>query len=224
MNKDEKKTAYDKVVAFFGSKDIKVEVKEIENKAAKLVEFAKDKESGTLEKFEELTLSGGGLVMIEPAVEMGAAIAAQTGEGEWVPAPPSEYELEDGRVVVVVEDGVVDSVIEVSTEDAPAEPTVDEEMGEENKAKRIIESIVKEQVFSLQEVINKQAEEIKFLMDSLEAKTAQETELKEEFTAVKTFVADSLKELYSEPVKEPVVKSNNPLKKEAKRNIFSQSK
>ena len=228
MNTEEKKDAMSKVKAFFSSKNVEVDITEApENRAAKLVVFVKDKdnEDTKVEKFEELTLLDGSMVMIEPEVEAKAAIAAQTPEGEWVPAPAGAYELEDGRIVTVVEDGLIDSVTEVAA-DGEVKEVVEEEMND-NSPKRVIESIVKEKIFAkqdeftaLQETVEAQTKEIKFLLESLEAKTKSEADLKDEFTKTQEFLQENLEKLYTEPVAEPVKKNNNPLKGETKTNMF----
>lgn len=221
MNKEEKKEGFAKVVDFFSKLGTKVEVTEVvENRAAKLVAFAKDKENeeSKLDKFEELNLLAGGLVMIEPEVEAGAAIAAQTEEGEWVPAPAGAYELEDGRIVNVVEDGLVDSVTEQSADGEVEEPVVEEEM-ESNSPKRVIESIVKEKIFAKQDEFEALQKENKFLIEANEEKTESFKALETKFEELMQFAKERFEELYSEPVKEPAVKTKNPFKTETK-NIF----
>ena len=221
MNKEDKRTAFAKIQDFFSGLNVNVKIEEEVNRSERLVAFAKDKETNLVEKFEEVNLLGGGMVMIEPAVEAGAYIAAQTPEGEWIPAPPANYELEDGRIVIVVAEGVVDAVEEVAAEGEA--PVVEEEMGETSNAKRVIESIVKEQIFALEERLNKQDQTIKFLTESLENRVVAETELKGEFTKVIEFTKENFEKLYSEPIKEPVVKTKNPLRREEK-NIFLKQK
>lgn len=72
-------------------------------------------------KFETLMLADGETeVVIEPEVEVGAAIVINSLEGEPIPAKPGEYELADGRIIVVVDDGIIAEVIE-------AEQVTDEE-------------------------------------------------------------------------------------------------
>ena len=130
---------------------------------AALIEFAKDRE-GNREKFEDVSLLDGTVIMVEPALEVGAAVVAMDEEIP-VPLPVGEYELNDGRILVVVEAGIIDAINEATTE----EEVIEEELGEEVKteptdkereARRVIESIVTEKVFALEEKFKKQIEDL----------------------------------------------------------------
>ena len=134
MNKE--KSMLDKAKEFFAKtpelKDLEIVEKKAESK----------------EKFEDVTLADGIVVSVEPALEAGAMITTDV-EGVMIKAPVGEHPLEDGRVIVVVEEGIIAEVKEVETE--VVEEAVDEEMGTEQavtpQAKKVIESIVKEHVF-----------------------------------------------------------------------------
>ena len=130
---------------------------------AALIEFAKDRE-GNREKFEDVSLLDGTVIMVEPALEVGAAVVAMDEEIP-VPLPVGEYELNDGRILVVVEAGIIDAINEATTE----EEVIEEELGEEVKteptdkereARRVIESIVTEKIFALEEKFKKQIEDL----------------------------------------------------------------
>ena len=130
---------------------------------AALIEFAKDRE-GNREKFEDVSLLDGTVIMVEPALEVGAAVVAMDEEVP-VPLPVGEYELNDGRILVVVEAGIIDAINEATTE----EEVIEEELGEEVKteptdkereARRVIESIVTEKIFALEEKFKKQIEDL----------------------------------------------------------------
>ena len=86
-------------------------------------------------------------VVIEPEVEVGAAIVINSLEGEPIPAKIGEYELADGRIIVVAEDGIIAEIKEVDVEEIEEEMANDEVSNPE-KVKRIIESIVSEKVFA----------------------------------------------------------------------------
>ena len=82
-----------------------------------------------------------------------------------VPLPVGEYELNDGRILVVVEAGIIAAINEATTE----EEVIEEELGEEVKteptdkereARRVIESIVTEKIFALEEKFKKQIEDL----------------------------------------------------------------
>ena len=116
------------------------------------------------EKFEDVSLLDGTVIMVEPALEVGAAVVAMDEEIP-VPLPVGEYELNDGRILVVVEAGIIDAINEATTE----EEVIEEELGEEVKteptdkereARRVIESIVTEKIFALEEKFKKQIEDL----------------------------------------------------------------
>ena len=99
--------------------------------------------------------------------------------------PVGEYELEDGKILVVVEEGIISEVKEVEEEEVEA-PEVPEEVPTEAKEemetaktapKKTVESVVKETFFS---EIEKLKEENEMLKAEL-AKTnkIEETELSE---------------------------------------------
>lgn len=220
MNKEKLNEARVAIKDFFKTKDVEVDI--VVKEESKLIKFANDREDeeNKLDKFEDLVLNGGGMVMIEPTVESGSAIAIQV-DDTWVPAPPSEYQLEDGRVITVVEDGIIDSVVEATGGEDEEAPVVDEEMESEKSVKRVIESIVKEKVFASQEGADELMKQVKFLLESVEKLTQEKAELEDKFSKLSDFSEDMLKKFYSEPAAEPVVKNKNPLKGEAKTSVFS---
>jgi len=110
--------------------------------------------------------------------------------------PVGEYELEDGRILVVVEEGIISEVKEVKEEEempeAPAEemPTEakDQEMSEPvSSPKKTIESIVKETFFSEMENLKKENEALKAELAKLskvDEVVEEKTELSEEPTPI----------------------------------------
>lgn len=187
-----KKTAetFDKLKAPFKV----VELSRVE----KLAAFKKGDEALKPEKFEDLLLEDGvTMIIIEPAVEVGAAAVMKTVDGEPVAAPKGEYILQDGRTVVIEPDGVVMEVREAATEEEDegleketpaAAPSADD------KVKRIIERIETEKIF----------EKIKEL-ETLCAFLKEENEtLKAEFVSTQQTNIDTFKKLLAEPSKDPV--------------------
>jgi hypothetical protein len=165
------------------------------------------------EKFEDVALLDGSVIMVEPAVEAGAA-AVVMNEDVPVPLPVGEYELEDGRIIVVEEAGVVAAVNEAATEEA-VEEGVEEELATEDtekkrEAKKVIESIVTEKVFS--ETVAKFEKQINDLTDALSVEKAEKVEFMKE-------VKELFAKLLEDPKEEPVVKKHAGFKKE-KKNYF----
>jgi hypothetical protein len=111
-----------------------------------------------VEKFEDLVLADGTVAQVEPEVIVGAAVVLVQDE-ELVPAPDGSWELADGRIITT-EGGVITEIEEIEDEPeeiAEAEEEVEEveeldksPLNEEQKkeAKKIIESIITEKVFS----------------------------------------------------------------------------
>ena len=87
-----------KVTDVVSEKEIVAAAKEIE----KEVKFDK-------EKFEDVTLLDGTMIMVEPAVEVGAAAVVMSDDIAQ-PLPVGEYELSDNRVIVVEEAGLIAAV------------------------------------------------------------------------------------------------------------------
>lgn len=184
-----------------------------------------DKFKEVKEKFETLVLQDGTTeVTIEPAVEVGAAIVIAAEDGTPVPAPAGEYILQDGRTIVVTEDGIIAEVKEAATEgDMPGMPEgeapeeMEEETPSEAKVKRLIESIVREKVFASEESFNALVKRvsdnektIKFLKGENETLVDKNKELLDtidtQFNQIKDLVG-------AEPVKDAAVKKENPLDK-----------
>jgi len=124
-----------------------------------------------------------------------------TEDEQRIPVPVGEYEMEDGMIMVVKEEGIIAEMKE--KEEAPAEEEApdeeeakkEEEMETEAKApvKKTVESIVKETFFSEMETLKKENEELKAKLETLskvenkevtenvtEETTEEKTELSEE--------------------------------------------
>lgn len=191
----------------FGTKVEKVVEDKEPTQLDKLIQFCQDKENKDLqpEKFETVLLVDGETeITVEPAVEVGAAVVLTAADGTPVAAPVGEYELQDGRVIVVAEEGLVAEVREMSPE--AEEPMANDQPQEQDKVKRIIERIESEKIF---EKISELEETVKFLKEENEALTAKFAESNE-------FTKDTFNKMVEltgkEPVAEPVKKEINPIK------------
>jgi len=163
------------------------------------------------EKFEELMLVDGTTkITVEPDLNVGSAIALYAADGTPIPAPIGEYELQDGKIIVVEQDGIIAAINEVAPEEdlgaapAPGSP--------EAKVKELIERI--ETVSKYAETVSgefkKQNEDLKGENKKLETRVLE----------LEKFVKETFETLLAEPVKEPVQKFNNPLGKSGSKNIF----
>lgn len=100
---------------------------EIIDKVKSLLQFKKDTETAIAEevKLEQLALDNGTMIEAD-AFEAGASVFVVSDEDR-VPMPVGEYALEDGRQLVVTEEGVIDSIGEAEAE-AEETAEVEEEM------------------------------------------------------------------------------------------------
>lgn len=139
-------------------------------------------------KLEVMKLSDGVSMLEAESFEAGQPVFILTEDEQRIALPVGEYELEDGRILVVVEEGVIAELKEVSEEEempeAPEQEVPTEaseiEASEESapQAKKIVESIVKESFFSEIEALKKENEELKAKL------SAQTTEVAEEVAPV----------------------------------------
>lgn len=140
-------------------------------------------------KLEVMKLTDGVSMLEAESFESGQPVFILTEDEQRIALPIGEYELEDGRVLVVIEEGVIAEIKEVKEEEEmpeapaqePAEVMPEEEVAastEAPQAKKIVESIVKESFFSEMEALKKENEELKAKL------SAQTTEVAEEVAPV----------------------------------------
>ena len=137
-------------------------------------------------KLETMKLSDGVSMLEAESFEAGQPVFILTEDEQRIPLPIGEYELEDMRVLVVIEEGVIAEVreaaepeVEVEVEAPEAEAEVEAAIEPEApQAKKVIESIVKESFFSEIEALKKENEELKAKL------SAQTTEVAEEVAPV----------------------------------------
>jgi len=143
-------------------------------------------------KLETMRLSDGVSMLEAEVFEAGQPVFILTEDEQRIALPIGDYELEDGRILVVVEEGVISEVKEVAEEqempeapemEVPTEATAEEEMSVEPQAKKIVESITKESFFSEIEALKKENEELKAQIALSKTEVAEEVapvELSEE--------------------------------------------
>ena len=135
-------------------------------------------------KLETMLLSDGVSTLEADVFEAGQPVFILTEDEQRIPLPVGEYELEDMRILVVIEEGVIAEVreaAEVEEEVVEEAPAVEEEVEattETATPKKTIESIVKESFFSEIEALKKENEELKAKL------SAQTTEVAEEVAPV----------------------------------------
>ena len=144
-------------------------------------------------KLETMRLSDGVSMLEAEVFEAGQPVFILTEDEQRIALPIGDYELEDGRILVVVEEGVIADVreasepeVEVEVEAPETEMPAEEEMAQESatpQAKKIIESVTKESFFSEIEALKKENEELKAQIALSKTEVAEEVapvELSEE--------------------------------------------
>lgn len=140
-------------------------------------------------KLETMKLDDNITIIEAESFESGMEVVVVTEDEQKIPLPVGSYNLEDGRVLVVAEEGIIAEVkekeeeapeVEVEVEvPATEEEPMEEEMSTEptQTIKKTIESVVKETFFAEMEALKKENEELKA---KLEAKVEVELSTEEE--------------------------------------------
>lgn len=144
-------------------------------------------------KLEQMKLSDGMTVIEADAFEPEMAVVIVTEDEQKIPLPVGEYELEDGRILVVAVEGIIAEIKE-KVEEAPEVEAPEAEMPEAeveveaqtevSNPKKTVESIIKETFFSEMEELKKENEELKAKLEMF-SKVEPTTEATTEETAEK---------------------------------------
>jgi hypothetical protein len=131
-------------------------------------------------KLEQMKLMDGVSILEAESFEAGSEVFIVTEDEQKIALPIGEYELEDGRLLIVIEEGVISEVKEkeMEVEEPEVEVEVETEKKEEMEtskptAKKTIESVVKETFFS-------EIEKLKEENETLKAELSKLKEVKEE--------------------------------------------
>jgi len=152
--------------------------------------------SDTKEIVEEIKLEQqkleNGTVLEADAFESGNGVFIVT-EDERVALPIGEYELEDGKILKVEEEGIISEISEVSNEE--------EEVKEEEELKEEDIYATKEELAEIKSMV----EEIKEMMKPKEEDLAEQEELmSQKMTELACQEDEALKEELSKPASEPL--------------------
>jgi len=135
---------------------------------------------------EQMKLADGVTVLEADSFESEMEIVIVTEDEQKIPVPVGEYEMEDGRILVVTTEGIISEMKEMETEvEAPEveeEVEVETEKKEEMETaktapKKTIESVVKETFFAEIEALKTENETLKAELAKINEVT--ETELNE---------------------------------------------
>jgi hypothetical protein len=146
-------------------------------------------------KLEQMKLVDGVTMIQSDMFEKDSAVSIMN-EDELIPLPMGEYELEDGRILIVVEEGIISEIKDKEEEEEVEEvaPPAVEEMETEVKpssaqaVKKTIKSVIEEQHFSEVEALKKEIEALKTENTELKAVTVEEVKEVVELEEVKPIV------------------------------------
>jgi hypothetical protein len=124
-------------------------------------------------KLETMKLIDGITIFEADAFETDKEVFIVTEDEQKIPVPIGEYELEDGRILVVEVEGIILEIKEVATEEEVApeveapEVEVEAEATTTPTAKKTIESVVKETFFAEIEQLKTENIELKAQLEKL---------------------------------------------------------
>ena len=136
-------------------------------------------------KLETMKLADGITIFEADTFETDKEVFIVTEDEQKIPVPIGEYELEDGRILVVEVEGIILEIKDAPTEEevAPEEevPAVEEEVEAEAtpSAKKTIESVVKETFFAEIEKLTQENIELKAKLENLSKVDEVTTEVTE---------------------------------------------
>lgn len=143
----------------------------------------------------EVSLKNGTLLVSEEFIK-GNAVFIKSEDGEMA-LPVGEYELEDGRTLFVVEEGIIDSISEAAAEEA------EEELSEESVTEETVETELEEEEekeemkYVTKEEFALAMDELKSMIEKMGYKDKEEEMSKEEVVETK----EELSAEVAEPIK-----------------------
>ena len=125
-------------------------------------------------KLEQMMLADGMTVIEADSFDPEMAVVIVTEDEQKIPLPVGEYELEDGRILVVAVEGIIAEVKEAPAqeEEAPMEqpeaevPVEAEAEVAVSNPKKTVESIIKETFFSEMEALKAENEDLKAKLET----------------------------------------------------------
>jgi hypothetical protein len=123
-------------------------------------------------KLEQMKLADGMTVLEADSFAPEMEVFVVTEDEQKIPVPVGEYEMEDGRILVVMTEGLISEIKEMEAEEEAPEVPVEEEVAAEVEApsvsatpKKTIESVTKESFFSEIEALRAEITELKALVE-----------------------------------------------------------
>ncbi len=180
-------------------------------------------------KLEMMKLADGMTMIEADSFESEMAVVIVTEDEQKIPLPVGEYELEDGRILVVAVEGVIAEIKEKEEETPEVEieveaPVAEEEVmaeAEVSTPKKTVESIIKETFFSEMEALKAENEELKAKLETF-SKVEPTTEVTTEETTEEVKVElEEVKPITFNPEKENKVEGFKFASKRAKTTMDS---
>ena len=157
----------------------------------------------TEEAFVDAKLVDGTIVRVEPALEIGASVAVIGEDGETVPAPDGEHELESGEVVRTEGGVIVEIMTPEPVEEEAGEDKEEEMAAEETEEKFDSEGFKADILSAVSELIESKIAEAQF------AKTEKVTDIEKAVG----LITDIVEKMAATPKEEPSKKVANPFNK-----------
>jgi hypothetical protein len=183
-------------------------------------------------KLEMMKLADGMTMIEADSFDPEMAVVIVTEDEQKIPLPVGEYELEDGRILVVAVEGIIAEIKEKAEEapeveievEAPEAPVAEEEVmaeAEVSTPKKTVESIIKETFFSEMEALKAENEELKAKIEMF-SKVEPTTEVTTEEVAEEVKVElEEVKPITFNPEKENKVEGFKFASKRAKTTMDS---
>ena len=157
----------------------------------------------TEEAFVDAKLVDGTIVRVEPALEIGASVAVIGEDGETVPAPDGEHELESGEVVRTEGGVIVEIMTPEPVEEEAGEEKEEEMSAEETEEKFDSEGFKADILSAVSELIKSEIAAAQF------AKTEKVTDIEKAVG----LITDIVEKMAATPKEEPSKKVANPFNK-----------
>jgi hypothetical protein len=138
-------------------------------------------------QLEQMKLDDNTTVIEAEVFEADQPVMIVTEDEQMIPLPVGEYGLEDGRILVVQEEGVIFEVKDAQSEEEVTEPAMEEEVAASEKtvapvAKKVVESVSKESYFSKaseDDIIEFISKVVDLKLQALQSEVKEEVELSE---------------------------------------------
>jgi hypothetical protein len=133
-------------------------------------------------KLEQMKLTDGVSVLEADAFEAGNEVFIVTEDDQRIAVPVGEYDLENGMVLIVAEEGMIAEIKEKEAEEEEAPEVevevegggkIEEEMAAEAAPKKTVESIIKETFFSAMEKLQAENDALKAELAKFTAQTPE---------------------------------------------------